>query len=106
MQNRVGVAAVDAAGEQNHVGTKTFDLVESLRCKLKRRRADDLSAGAERRLVRGLDGQTGHVADDRDPQSAGSAARCQDQFTLEHGKILRRAIEKRVALVQLSEREQ
>ena len=106
MENRRRVAAVDTAGQQNHVRAQQFEIGKLGRVQLERRRAHDFGAGAERRLVGRFDGQTGNVADDDDAQAAGGAARRQNEFIVENRQILRCFLEESMALVQRNQRAQ
>ena len=83
MQDGLGVTAVDASGEQDHVGAQAFDPAKSFRRELKRRRADDFRPRAERGLIGSFNGQARHVADDGDAQAAGGAAARQHRLSLE-----------------------
>jgi hypothetical protein len=83
MQDGLGVAAVDAAGQQDHVGAQALDLAKPFCGEFKRRRADDLRARAEGGLIGSFNGQTRHVADDGDAQAAGGAAARQHRLSLE-----------------------
>src|SRR5688572_4111997 len=103
MQNRRGITAIDPAGQKDHVRTKVLKLAHFFMRELERRRADDLRARAERGLVRGLDRQSRHIADDRDEQTAGRAARSKNDFSSENRQVRRFPVEDRIALMQTSE---
>ncbi len=87
-------------------GRRSLKLANFVVRQFERRRTDDLCARAERGLVRGFDSQARHVADDRDAQSAGGAARSENDFAFENRQILRRSVKDRMALMQAGERRQ
>ncbi len=101
VQNRFRIAAIDPAGEQNHVGLKRFDFFDLSVGQFKRRRADDLGAGAEGGLIRRFHGEPGHVADHDDAETAGGTARSEHDLAVENTEILRDGVEQSMALMQV-----
>ena len=106
MQDRRAIAVVNSPGQKNHVGPQVVKLANLAIVQLESRRTDHLCARAERRLVRRFDGQSRYVADDRDPQPAGGAARRKNDFPFENRQVFRRPIKDTMALMQRGESRQ